>query len=838
MNLFQRIASIIGISQKTANSGKTQILRKNSKKGLYYKLKLQNPYRVTMGIEQLENAIIQAESPTFPSRLALYAIYREVMRDTEVFTATRNIENMVIASDFDIVKEGKNDEELKKLLRRPWLSRYIKHWVEHIWWGHSLIEFCPMVESMSDMLEKEFDKIKLIPREHVHPWSGQVVMTPSARKGISYRDTTWKKQLVEIGEADDLGLLLIAAREAIYKRYSRTDWSRASEKFGMPITVAKTASRDEKELDEKERMLANIGSSGYAILDDDDDINLVEPSKTDAYKIYLEALKYSDSVIAKVILGQTGTTDEKSFVGSAEVHERVLNIYILSLLMRLQDHINYVLIPFLISNNYPLQGTMFEFQDIAKLKKSAEKATTPTETEKKKLTLSDFYKLCKCSLSKQKQVLTIANIEKLIASAVKRIYDKKLKSGQLDKKLFMSNVEELVKAVEEGIGKKYASIEFRDKDFDLMVQLKRNIYVFAAFKNYANINDMVAALEDNGNVVDFRTFKQRASMIAQSYNVDYLQTEYNTAIAQAQQGAKWTDILKAKDSLPLLQYDAVNDDRTRPEHAKLNGVTLPVEHEFWQEFYPPNGFNCRCIVRQLADGNIKQPPKQISTQDIPKAFRNNAGASGRLYSNEHPYFENVSDKDSANILEAMRTFILEDSPNFDKSLRAVKRKNNTPSNLSMIEKASIYHYTTPAYQNINLRLRVERMSDEAWAHSEQLSLALSKLPNFKGDSYRFIQNAEQLIAQLNRNFVDKTPYIEKGFASSSRNPSFMAVLAQQTNGQRNRAIIRIQGKTGKDISSMSKKQRQEEILFDKSSSFQVIGFSQREDGIYLIDLKQ
>ena len=42
------------------------------------------------------------------------------------------------------------------------------------------------------------------------------------------------------------------------------------------------------------------------------------------------------------------------------------------------------------------------------------------------------------------------------------------------------------------------------------------------------------------------------------------------------------------------QYTTVGDDRVRGEHAELEGVTLPKDDPFWLEFWPPNGWGCRC----------------------------------------------------------------------------------------------------------------------------------------------------------------------------------------------------------------------------------------------------
>ena len=43
------------------------------------------------------------------------------------------------------------------------------------------------------------------------------------------------------------------------------------------------------------------------------------------------------------------------------------------------------------------------------------------------------------------------------------------------------------------------------------------------------------------------------------------------------------------------------DDRTRPKHAALNGVTLPADHEFWNTHFCPDDWNCRCIITATLD---------------------------------------------------------------------------------------------------------------------------------------------------------------------------------------------------------------------------------------------
>lgn len=388
MNFIQKVISSVQFWKPTPKNENIQLFAKSDKKRLFPRLNRKAPYRVRIGLDKLEQAIMAAENPYQPNRILLHAIYRTVMRDLHLKSQTRTICNKIIASDFVLEKDGQQDDELKKLIRRPWFNKYIKYWTEHLWHDHSLVEFYPMQESTSKLMEKEFSKIILMPREHVHPWSGMIVLNPDDYKGIPYRDKSLQNCLIEIGEDDDLGLLAIAAKEIIYKGHSREDWSRHSEKFGTPVTVVKTPSRNEQELANKADMAANIGTAGWAVIDEQDELILVEPAKADAHKIYLESIKLSDEQISKLITGQTSTADEKSFVGSAEVHERVLNTYILSLLIELQDHINFTLIPFLIRNGYPLQDHELKFTDVAKyFRQEKQQETIPEEkptTQKKK----------------------------------------------------------------------------------------------------------------------------------------------------------------------------------------------------------------------------------------------------------------------------------------------------------------------------------------------------------------------------------------------------------------------------------------------------------------------
>lgn len=47
----------------------------------------------------------------------------------------------------------------------------------------------------------------------------------------------------------------------------------------------------------------------------------------------------------------------------------------------------------------------------------------------------------------------------------------------------------------------------------------------------------------------------------------------------------------------LWVYRAATDwDDCHADHARLDGIAVPVEHPFWTRFFPPNGPGCGCAV--------------------------------------------------------------------------------------------------------------------------------------------------------------------------------------------------------------------------------------------------
>lgn len=60
------------------------------------------------------------------------------------------------------------------------------------------------------------------------------------------------------------------------------------------------------------------------------------------------------------------------------------------------------------------------------------------------------------------------------------------------------------------------------------------------------------------------------------------------------------------DRRPWLLYSAVNDSRTRPAHAAMNGTLLHRDDPWWSTHRPPNGYRCRCTAIALTESQARQ----------------------------------------------------------------------------------------------------------------------------------------------------------------------------------------------------------------------------------------
>ena len=175
--------------------------------------------------------------------------------------------------------------------------------------------------------------------------------------------------------------------------------------------------------------------------------------------------------------------------------------------------------------------------------------------------------------------------------------------------------------------------------------LEHSTYVFSGLKTFHELNEAFPSLVDEqGNKKPFERFLNDVQKIDDTYNRNYLRAEYNFAHSSAVMAAKWEEFSHDGDTYNL-QYRTVGDDHVRPEHAALNGTTLPFSDAFWDSYYPPNGWNCRCTVVQVRKTKYPETPREEAyrrgaealANDTRGMFRFNPGKQGKALPDYNPY---------------------------------------------------------------------------------------------------------------------------------------------------------------------------------------------------------
>ncbi|MCX8501279.1 MAG: phage minor head protein [Alphaproteobacteria bacterium] len=138
-------------------------------------------------------------------------------------------------------------------------------------------------------------------------------------------------------------------------------------------------------------------------------------------------------------------------------------------------------------------------------------------------------------------------------------------------------------------------------------------FTVAQSTGYNVLGDIYDALQTNqANGLTFEQFKRELTPILQSKgwwgrtadgvqlgSNRRLQTIYDVNMRVSAARGQWQNIVERKAEAPFLVYTAIMDGRTRPAHRLLNGICRHVDDPFWDSYYPPCGWRCRCHVVQM-----------------------------------------------------------------------------------------------------------------------------------------------------------------------------------------------------------------------------------------------
>jgi len=99
----------------------------------------------------------------------------------------------------------------------------------------------------------------------------------------------------------------------------------------------------------------------------------------------------------------------------------------------------------------------------------------------------------------------------------------------------------------------------------------------------------------------------------------HLETVVRTNTQSAYMAGRHAQLKRVARQRPFWEYSTVGDDRVRPTHAAQNGRIFPQDDAYWNRWFPPNGYNCRCTVISLSQKEAERRGAVVSqpTTDNP-----------------------------------------------------------------------------------------------------------------------------------------------------------------------------------------------------------------------------
>jgi phage gp29-like protein len=280
--------------------------------------------RRSQDIDTWKNAIKSFESILNPSRVLLYDLFDDIILDGQIEATWGKRRDAVLSRPLMFVRDGKEDEEISKILNSPSMRTMIKEIHNSIAWGYTLIQINAVRYDEDE--EQYIIDYDLIPRRHVHPEKGYECVSREqsfASRDILYREPPLSRYMIWAGDPTDMGLLTKAAQYVIYKRGDFGDWAQFAEMFGMPFREARYDGYDENTRKALEAAMEAYGSAAYAVLPKNAEFKLHDAVKGTGSQLYQMLYNACNAEISKVILGNTLTTEqgEKGTQALGTVHK-------------------------------------------------------------------------------------------------------------------------------------------------------------------------------------------------------------------------------------------------------------------------------------------------------------------------------------------------------------------------------------------------------------------------------------------------------------------------------------------------------------------------------------
>lgn len=317
MNLFRKITNrfadkILGTLPDNIVMVEAE-LRRGTKGSLSGKLNYENVLRAAQNLRKWKQAVSAATDPDQPSKQALAEFYDNLLLDNHLRSIIDSRILYVQRSTFKLVDDkGVENKDVSWLLERPWMEDLIRMVLMSRFQGATLIE-------IYDTNSKgELQEVNEIPLPYFNTKLGIITKEIDDVTGWPYKEGIFANYYIQVGKDKDLGMLERLGPIALAKKLALGSYQDYIEKYGVPPLFITTDREDDGRLTQLMEAAQNFKSNSWMVGRGQEkfEVGQIQSGGTDPF---LPLMEYANNEMSKAVLGGSGITDEKSFVGSAEI---------------------------------------------------------------------------------------------------------------------------------------------------------------------------------------------------------------------------------------------------------------------------------------------------------------------------------------------------------------------------------------------------------------------------------------------------------------------------------------------------------------------------------------
>ena len=220
-----------------------------------------------------------------------------------------------------------------------------------------------------------------------------------------------------------------------------------------------------------------------------------------------------------------------------------------------------------------------------------------------------------------------------------------------------------------------------------------------------------------------------------------LKTIYRVNMRSARAAGQWQRIERTRTTHPYLLYELGPSREHREQHVGWAGILLPSNDPWWQTHYPPNGWGCKCRVRQVSKREyerLKGSGQYLTQAPVIKRkewINKRSGEVLQVPEGIDPSFDmNVGMARQEHLQQLIKTKLNSSHPSI--AAAGAKALVNSPAFTFFLEKPANSYPIASLDEDLKRSLNVKQNAVQLSA--ETLAKQRKNYPNLSDDEYRLL----------------------------------------------------------------------------------------------------